>query len=723
MDPEGSASTTGPLTGTADDAGAPAGPGARSSARGLLGTAGPLIGVAVAYYLGALLGLRLALVADIVTPLWPPTGIALVAFLVLGRKVWPAVTIAALAVNVPVADSWLAGVLMAAGNTLAPMFAAWLLTRVGFRRQLDRQEDAMAIVFLGALAGMTVSATVGTCALLLTRRIGSTQAPTTWFVWWTGDAMGVLLVAPFLLALPLLVRSRWTTARWVEAGTVLALALGTSLVAVLLSPATLFLTLPVIGWAAWRLLLPGVAPAALVVSLVATWAAAGGVGPFAETSTVTRMLVLQAFNACVALASFFLAALVAERQGADVALSAAAVELGERVDRGTEALAAANVEIGERQSEARHEREIAETLRRTLVPQRMVSVPGAGLSARYVPATSDVRVGGDWHDLLALRDGLIGIVIGDVAGHGIQAAAVMAQVRMAVRAYAVQDPSPASVVRSLHALVAELAAPTMVTLTYAILDPVSRRLSLTSAGHPPGVLIGPEGSRLLEGAHTPPLGVTLDLVTREEHHDLEPGMTLLLYTDGLIERRGESLAVGLARLLAEVDDAGEEDLETLADRVLAGLVDPHHLEDDVALVLLRTPLRAADSFEMTLPAEARNLRIVRTALRAWMREVGVSDTVIDDIIVACGEACANVVQHAYAEAPGPGPMQVETRVVDGSVELVVRDQGRWRPSSNRDGGWGRWLVQAVVESVDVERSTTGTTVRVRHRLDGTGGTR
>jgi serine phosphatase RsbU (regulator of sigma subunit)/integral membrane sensor domain MASE1/anti-sigma regulatory factor (Ser/Thr protein kinase) len=717
-DSQGTASPTVPLI-------EPPEAGAASTAPAVLARPGTplrrgalLLAVGVAYYLGARVGLSLALVADIVTPLWPPTGIALTAFLILGRRVWPAVTLAALAVNLPAGGSVIAAAVTALGNTASPLVAASLLTAVGFRRQLDRQRDAMAIVFLGALASMTVSATIGTTALALTSRITSMEVLTTWFVWWTGDAMGVLVFAPFLLSLPLLRRSRWGPGGWLEAGAVLALALVTAFAAVLVTPSTLFLTLPVIGWAAWRLLLPGAAPAALVVSLVATWAAAGGRGLFADTSTVTRMLVLQAFNACVALTSFFLAALVAERRGTDDALTAAATELGERLDRGTEALAAAKVEIGATRTAARHEREIAETLRRTLVPQRIVSVPGAGLSARYVPATSDVRVGGDWHDLLALRDGLIGIVIGDVAGHGVQAAAAMAQVRMAVRAYAVQDPSPASVVGNLHTLVADLAVPRMVTLTYAVLDPATRRLRLTSAGHPPGVLIGPDGARLLEGAHTPPLGVTREITAREEHHDLEPGMTLLLYTDGLIERRGESLEVGLARLLEEVGQAGQEDLEALADRVLAALVDRDNLGDDVALVLLRTPLRAADSFEMTLPAEARNLRVIRTALRTWLREVGVSEGVIDDVVVSCGEACANVVQHAYAEAAGPGPMQVETRVLDGLVELTVRDQGRWRPPSNRDGGWGNWLVQAVAESVDVERSDAGTTVRVRHRVDG-----
>ncbi len=715
------ASATSPLVGP-PGAEAPVATGAVTRSPSALRRVGLLLLVGIAYYLGARAGLSLALVADVVTPLWPPTGIAVVAFLVLGRWVWPAVTLAALATNLPAADSLVATLLAAVGNTAGPLVAATLLTAVGFRLQLDRQRDALAIVFLGALASMTISATVGTAALLVTDRIGSAQALTTWFVWWTGDAMGVLVVAPFLLALlQLRGPARWTAPQWAEAVAVNLLAVGTVLAAVLLAPGLLFLSLPVIGWAAWRLLLPGAAPAALVVSLVATWAAADARGPFEDTGTLSRMLVLQSFNACVALTSFFLAAIVADRRRADVALAAAARELGERLDRGTEALAAANVEIGQREAAARHERHIAETLRSTLVPEDLASVPGAGLAARYVPATSDVRVGGDWYDVIPLRGGLLGIAIGDVSGHGVQAAAAMAQVRMALRAYAVQDPSPATVVRSLNGLVCELSTPTMVTLTYAVLDPSTRELRLTSAGHPPGILIGPEGASRLSGAHSPPLGVTAELRAFEERHQLAAGVTLLLYTDGLVERRGESIGVGLDRLVAAVDDAHDEDLEALADRVLAGLVDPARLGDDVALVLLRTPPLGSGPLRMVVPAEARNLRGVRTALRGWLRDVGASSDDSDDLLVAAGEACANVVQHAYAEAASPGPMEIEARLDGDVVELEVRDRGRWRPPSARDGGWGTWLVEAVVDTVVVERTDTGTTVRVRRRIRASGG--
>ena len=157
--------------------------------------------VGLAYWFAAGVSLRLALVHGQVTPIWPPTGIALVAILIFGRRVWPAVFAAALAVNLPIGPSPAGAALIAAGNTLAPLVAAELLKRVGFRPELDRLRDAAAIIGLGALVSMTISATIGTSVLVLSRAVPSTDFWPTWTVWWTGDAMGVLLVAPFLLSL------------------------------------------------------------------------------------------------------------------------------------------------------------------------------------------------------------------------------------------------------------------------------------------------------------------------------------------------------------------------------------------------------------------------------------------------------------------------------------------------------------------------------------------
>jgi len=156
--------------------------------------------VAVAYWLAARLSLSLAVVHGQVTPVWPPTGIALVAFLVVGRRAWPAIALGAFAVNLPIGPSPLGAAVIAAGNTLAPFAASELLRRVDFHRELDRLRDAIAII-AAALVGMMISATTGSLVLVLSASIPSTHFWSTWTVWWTGDAMGVLLVAPLLLSL------------------------------------------------------------------------------------------------------------------------------------------------------------------------------------------------------------------------------------------------------------------------------------------------------------------------------------------------------------------------------------------------------------------------------------------------------------------------------------------------------------------------------------------
>ena len=147
--------------------------------------------VAVAYWLAARLSLSFAVVHGQVTPVWPPSGIALVAFLVIGRRAWPAIALGAFAVNLPIGPSPLGAAVIAAGNTLAPFAAAELLRRVDFHRELDRLRDAIAIIVIGALGAMTISATIGSAVLILSGSVPATNFWSTWAVWWTGDAMGV----------------------------------------------------------------------------------------------------------------------------------------------------------------------------------------------------------------------------------------------------------------------------------------------------------------------------------------------------------------------------------------------------------------------------------------------------------------------------------------------------------------------------------------------------
>jgi signal transduction histidine kinase len=270
--------------------------------------------VALAYYTTAQLGLRLALVHGQVTPVWPPTGIAVVAFLVLGYRMWPAIALGAIATNLPIGPSPLGAAIIAGGNTLAPLAAAALMKLVGLKLELERLRHAGAIV-LGALAGMAISATVGTLVLVFLGPVAPADFAATWAVWWTGDAMGVLLVAPFLLSfLPSPARPALGWRQQLELGALLA---AVALVAFAVFQTRLrleYIVYPLIIVAALRFRLRGAAPAALIASGVAVWAAVNSSGAFADETLLQKMVTLQVFNVFVALASFVLVAYVETRE-------------------------------------------------------------------------------------------------------------------------------------------------------------------------------------------------------------------------------------------------------------------------------------------------------------------------------------------------------------------------------------------------------------------------
>ncbi|MGW1431680.1 MASE1 domain-containing protein [Streptomyces sp. NPDC002431] len=274
-----------------------------------------VLAVAACYYATARLGLLQQLVRGQVTALWPSTGIAVAALLLFGLRVWPGIALGALCVNITLGPSPSYVLVIAAGNTLAPVFSVLLLRRAGFREELDRLRDALALVFLGALAGMLISSVTGVGALVASGTLSPAEFWPTWSVWWTGDAIGVMVVTPFLLALRR-VRPPLDAgpARWAEAA-VLAVATGavTVLVTVVVGAPLLFLVFPFLVWAAFRFERGGAACCALGVSVLAVLGAGRGTGPFAHHSLLANMITLQAFIGTAALTSLLLAAVVTER--------------------------------------------------------------------------------------------------------------------------------------------------------------------------------------------------------------------------------------------------------------------------------------------------------------------------------------------------------------------------------------------------------------------------
>ncbi|MCX4658231.1 MASE1 domain-containing protein [Streptomyces uncialis] len=293
------------------------------------------LAVAACYYLGGRLGLLKALVVEgsVVSPVWPPTGIALAALLLLGPGVWPGIALGALLVVHHLSPSLEPGALaILVGNTLAPFCAYVMLRIVGFRTELDRLRDGFALVFLGALLGMLVSATAGAGQLLLGGSISGGEFWPVWAAWWTGDALGVLVVAPVLLIL-WRARPPLSLDRWPEA---LVLAVCAGVVAPFVAYSTLsllFLVYPLLIWAALRFQLPGATLCALYVSVVTAVSAADGDGPFRDHTRLGVMINLQAFNGAIALTALLLAALVTEQLKTRRHVEEAVAELADVVER------------------------------------------------------------------------------------------------------------------------------------------------------------------------------------------------------------------------------------------------------------------------------------------------------------------------------------------------------------------------------------------------------
>lgn len=231
------------------------------------------------------------------------------------------------------------------------------------------------------------------------------------------------------------------------------------------------------------------------------------------------------------------------------------------------------------------ERGIAETLQRALLPATLPDLGPMSAAVRYVPAAEGTEVGGDWYDVIPLADGHVGVAMGDVTGHGLEAAALMAQLRHGLRAYALETLDPATVAERLDRLIHSPGLERLATLLYAVIAP-DLSIQFVNAGHLPPLVVRATGEvDFLESTGGLPIGCDTTPYPTDRVH-LEPGDVLVLYTDGLIERRGESISDGLDRLRAAAGE-GPDDPERLADHLIEALLHGRGTEDDVALLAIR----------------------------------------------------------------------------------------------------------------------------------------
>ncbi|MFG1604593.1 SpoIIE family protein phosphatase [Actinoplanes sp. NPDC049265] len=373
-------------------------------------------------------------------------------------------------------------------------------------------------------------------------------------------------------------------------------------------------------------------------------------------------------------------------------------------------------------------RDVVSALQRELLPAGLPVLPGAQIAASYLPAVADSAAGGDWFDAVCRPDGSVALVVGDVVGHGVTAAGVMGQLRAVLRDRLDTGAHPVDALAAADRFARRLPPAHATTVGLALLDPADGTVTYCTAGHPPPLVVTAAGqTRYLPGTGGTPLGTGAFFPVRTE--TLDVGDLLILYTDGILERPGRTIAGSTAELAqVAADSAAGRALhapeQTPAERVCTQTVEllvrtTGHSDDITLLAAQRVP--PAAPLDLALAAEAGTLRPARAAIDQWLTSVGATDRDIFLLQHALGELMTNAIEHAFdgvAEPPSAPVVRLHAELNPaGALEATVTDQGRWRePARQSMRGRGLALTSQLVETMRVEPTGEGTVATVRHTL-------
>lgn len=380
------------------------------------------------------------------------------------------------------------------------------------------------------------------------------------------------------------------------------------------------------------------------------------------------------------------------------------------------------------------EREVMLELQRAMLPGGLPVLPELSIAAEYAPADSPGSLGGDWFDVVPTPGDVVGLVVGDAVGHGAAAAAVMSQLRAVAAEWLRRGSDLDDVMAALDSCAAGVPGGAGCVVCVAMLERHSGRIRYGVRGHPPPLVIAADGStRYLTAATGPPLALARNRYTLGGA-ELRPGESLVLYSDGAVERPGRTFGQGLAELadcagaVVRNGNQGERGRPgEICAAVAHGLAGPGARHDDVSVVAATRLSVAPQPMTMTETALPDCLARVRHTFSAWLRGFQPAEDDVVALELSMVEAVTNSVEHAFTGPPGE--VRVDASLAgDGTVHVVVNDNGRWKPPRVDPGFRGRGLVMMREFSDDLMLRTSehGTTVRIvkaLHRpvvLDGMG---
>jgi PAS domain S-box-containing protein len=338
-----------------------------------------------------------------------------------------------------------------------------------------------------------------------------------------------------------------------------------------------------------------------------------------------------------------------------------------------------------------------------------------GFAVRYRPASRPLQVGGDWYDVVDLDDGRVALIVGDCVGHGLAAATVMGQLRSACRALLIGESSPSAALAALDRFAMRLPGARCTTAFCAVLTPATGELVYSSAGHPPPIMALADGTTiLLDGGRGLPMALRPDWIRPEARVTMPTRATLLLYTDGLVERRGVSMDDGMALAADLVQGGRSQALDEVANDLMFRLEPTGGYPDDVAMLLYRQPA----PLTMDFAADAGHLAPSRAALRSWLVQAGVEPGQIQDVLIATGEAVANAIEHGHRDRP-EGIVSLRAAAVVDRLQVTVVDSGVWktpREIADISRGRGLALMRGLMEDFTIHSDEAGTTVHLYARI-------